>query len=168
VACLAAKGYWTSPAGKTPQATLYAALVREIQTKKDRARLIGSLPVLDGYSQNIPCSTLLHFGKSHSLSKSPSQPHVTGAFAPTVKTPFMVAHTRVLEPGHAFYIWGGYANCGNYPPVLKAKGLYFAQAIIWVKEHPVLTRKDFETAYHRSGRRARAHGAFRKRGGLLR
>jgi DNA modification methylase len=27
--------------------------------------------------------------------------------------------------------------------VLKAHGLYFSQAIIWVKEHPVLTRKDF-------------------------
>src|SRR6516165_5371070 len=50
---------------------------------------------------------------------------------------------RVLTPGRAFYIWGGYANCGNYPPVLKANGLYFSQAIIWVKEHPVLTRKDF-------------------------
>jgi DNA modification methylase len=50
---------------------------------------------------------------------------------------------RVLEPGRTFYIWGGYANCGNYPPVLKATGLYFSQAIIWVKEHPVLTRKDF-------------------------
>jgi DNA modification methylase len=49
---------------------------------------------------------------------------------------------RVLRPGHAFYIWGGYANCANYPPVLKACGLYFSQAIIWVKEHPVLTRKD--------------------------
>ena len=50
---------------------------------------------------------------------------------------------RVLVPGGAFYIWGGYANCGNYPPVLKACGLYFSQAVIWVKEHPVLTRKDF-------------------------
>jgi len=50
---------------------------------------------------------------------------------------------RVLLPGHCFYIWGGYANCGNYPPVLKECGLYFSQAIIWVKEHPVLTRKDF-------------------------
>ncbi|HEX3999769.1 MAG TPA: DNA modification methylase [Pirellulales bacterium] len=50
---------------------------------------------------------------------------------------------RVLSPGRGFYIWGGYANCGNYPPVLKAMGLYFSQAIIWVKEHPVLTRKDF-------------------------
>jgi DNA modification methylase len=27
--------------------------------------------------------------------------------------------------------------------VLKACELYFSQAIIWVKEHPVLTRKDF-------------------------
>jgi len=50
---------------------------------------------------------------------------------------------RVLLPGRAAYIWGGYANVGNYPPVLKACGLYFSQAIIWVKEHPVLTRKDF-------------------------
>lgn len=51
--------------------------------------------------------------------------------------------SRVLEPGRAAYIWGGYANCANYPPVLKRHGLYFSQAIIWVKEHPVLTRKDF-------------------------
>jgi len=50
---------------------------------------------------------------------------------------------RVLVPGRSFYIWGGYANCANYPPALKATGLYFSQSIIWVKEHPVLTRKDF-------------------------
>ncbi len=50
---------------------------------------------------------------------------------------------RVLEPGRSFYIWGGYSNCGNYPPVLKACGLYFSQAIIWVKGWPVLTRKDY-------------------------
>jgi DNA modification methylase len=48
-----------------------------------------------------------------------------------------------LKPGGAFYIWGGYANCANYPPALVECGLYFSQAIIWVKEHPVLTRKDF-------------------------
>ncbi len=50
---------------------------------------------------------------------------------------------RVLEPGGPFYIWGGYANLGNYPPVLKACGLYFSQGIVWSKLHPVLTRKDF-------------------------
>jgi DNA modification methylase len=50
---------------------------------------------------------------------------------------------RVLVPGRGFYIWGGYANCGNYPPVLKETGLYFSQAVIWVKGHAVLTRKDF-------------------------
>ncbi|MFT5424665.1 MAG: DNA modification methylase [Phycisphaerales bacterium] len=50
---------------------------------------------------------------------------------------------RVLEPGRGFYIWGGYLNCGNYPPVLKQTGLYFSQAIIWNKLHPVLGRKDF-------------------------
>ena len=50
---------------------------------------------------------------------------------------------RVLAPGRSFYIWGGFGNCGNYPPALKACKLYFSQAIIWVKGHPVLTRKDF-------------------------
>ncbi len=59
---------------------------------------------------------------------------------------------RVLEPGRGFYIWGGYGNLGNYPPVLKACGLYFSQGIIWDKMHPVLTRKDFmgcfEIAYY--------------------
>jgi DNA modification methylase len=55
--------------------------------------------------------------------------------------------TRVLLPGRSFYIWGGYANCANYPPVLKACGLYFSQSIIWDKQHPVLTRKDFLGAH---------------------
>ena len=54
---------------------------------------------------------------------------------------------RVLLPGRGFYIWGGYANCGNYPPVLRASKLYFSQAIIWDKQHPVLTRKDFMGAH---------------------
>ena len=50
---------------------------------------------------------------------------------------------RVLVPGRGFYIWGGYANLGNYPPFLKKHGLYFSQGIVWDKQHPVLTRKDF-------------------------
>ena len=50
---------------------------------------------------------------------------------------------RVLLPGRSFYIWGGYANLGNYPPALKATGLYFSQTLVWDKMHPVLTRKDF-------------------------
>ncbi len=54
---------------------------------------------------------------------------------------------RVLAPGRGFYIWGGYANLGNYPPVLKACELYFSQGIVWDKEHPVLTRKDFMGAF---------------------
>ena len=51
---------------------------------------------------------------------------------------------RVLIPGGGFYIWGGYANLMNYPDALReCSDLYFSQAIIWVKHHPVLTRKDF-------------------------
>jgi DNA modification methylase len=49
---------------------------------------------------------------------------------------------RVLLPGRAFWLWGGYANIANYPAALQAAGLYFSQTVIWVKEHPVLTRKD--------------------------
>jgi DNA modification methylase len=54
---------------------------------------------------------------------------------------------RVLVPGGSFYIWGGYANLGNYPPFLKKNKLYFSQGIVWDKEHPVLTRKDFMGAF---------------------
>jgi DNA modification methylase len=54
---------------------------------------------------------------------------------------------RVLLPGRAFYVWGGYGNLGNYPGPLKAVGLYFAQGIVWDKQHPVLTRKDFLGCY---------------------
>ena len=54
---------------------------------------------------------------------------------------------RVLVPGRGFYIWGGYANLGNYPPYLKKHGLYFSQGIVWDKQHPVLTRKDFMGAF---------------------
>jgi DNA modification methylase len=50
---------------------------------------------------------------------------------------------RVLLPGRLFFLWGGYSNLSSYPGALKASGLYFSQQIIWVKEHPVLTRKVF-------------------------
>jgi hypothetical protein len=35
---MAAKGLWSSPAGKTPHATLYSAILREIGTKGDASR----------------------------------------------------------------------------------------------------------------------------------
>lgn len=54
---------------------------------------------------------------------------------------------RVLLPGRAFYIWGGYANCANYPSALVESELYFSQSIIWDKQHPVISRKDFMGAH---------------------
>jgi len=54
---------------------------------------------------------------------------------------------RVLLPGRGFYIWGGYANLANYPGPLKNAGLYYSQGIVWDKQHPVLTRKDFMGAF---------------------
>ena len=38
VAKMEAKGLWKSPGGKTPEATLYAAIIREIAAKGDKAR----------------------------------------------------------------------------------------------------------------------------------
>jgi hypothetical protein len=35
---MATKGYWTSPGGATPHATLYAAIAREIKLKGDKSR----------------------------------------------------------------------------------------------------------------------------------
>ncbi|MGD9856112.1 MAG: winged helix-turn-helix domain-containing protein [Planctomycetaceae bacterium] len=38
IEAMASKGYWTSPGGKTPAATLYSAILREIQSKGTDAR----------------------------------------------------------------------------------------------------------------------------------
>ena len=37
---MAAKGLWTSPGGKTPHATLYSAILREINEKGAEARFV--------------------------------------------------------------------------------------------------------------------------------
>jgi len=44
IAVMAAKRYWSSPAGKTPQATLAAAIQREIGVKKAQSRFKKSAP----------------------------------------------------------------------------------------------------------------------------
>jgi hypothetical protein len=40
VESMTAKGYWTSPGGKTPHATLYSAILRELQSKGETGRFI--------------------------------------------------------------------------------------------------------------------------------
>lgn len=40
VEAMSAKGYWTSPGGKTPAATLYASLLRHIQKHGKAAKFI--------------------------------------------------------------------------------------------------------------------------------
>jgi hypothetical protein len=42
IAAMAAKGYWTSPSGRTPDATLYSAILRELGTKGTDARFTKS------------------------------------------------------------------------------------------------------------------------------
>jgi len=38
IEAMAAKGYWSSPGGKTPSATLYSSILRELKTKGADAR----------------------------------------------------------------------------------------------------------------------------------
>jgi hypothetical protein len=40
IEAMAAKGLWTSPGGKTPAATLYSSIIREIATKGKDARFV--------------------------------------------------------------------------------------------------------------------------------
>lgn len=40
IGAMAGKGYWTSPGGKTPDATLYSAVAREIAVKGEQSRFI--------------------------------------------------------------------------------------------------------------------------------
>ena len=44
IGVMALKGYWTSPNGQTPHATLYAAIAREIATQGDASRFVKSAP----------------------------------------------------------------------------------------------------------------------------
>jgi hypothetical protein len=44
IGAMAAKGYWTSPGGKTPDATLAAAIIREIAVKGDQSRFLKAAP----------------------------------------------------------------------------------------------------------------------------
>jgi hypothetical protein len=37
---MAEKGYWSSPGGKTPAATLYSAILRELKAKGNDARFV--------------------------------------------------------------------------------------------------------------------------------
>ena len=44
VEAMAAKKYWTSPGGRTPHATLYAAILREVTTKGKDSRFKKTEP----------------------------------------------------------------------------------------------------------------------------
>ncbi|MCE9561275.1 MAG: winged helix-turn-helix domain-containing protein [Planctomycetes bacterium] len=44
IGVMAAKGYWSSPGGKTPAATLSSAILREITTKGDASRFAKTAP----------------------------------------------------------------------------------------------------------------------------
>jgi hypothetical protein len=51
IEAMATKGYWTSPGGATPHATLYSALIREISQKGDASRFLKADKGLFGLKQ---------------------------------------------------------------------------------------------------------------------
>jgi hypothetical protein len=52
IEAMAAKGYWSSPGGQTPHATLFAAIIREIKVKGAESRFVkvdrGQFALNDG------------------------------------------------------------------------------------------------------------------------
>jgi len=54
---------------------------------------------------------------------------------------------RVLMPGRAFYLWAGWTNLRNYPAALTNANLFWHQLLVWVKNAPVLCRKDYMLGY---------------------
>jgi hypothetical protein len=54
---------------------------------------------------------------------------------------------RVLKPGGRSTSGAATPTSATTPAPLKAAGLYFSQGIVWDKQHPVLTRKDFMGAF---------------------
>jgi hypothetical protein len=40
IAAMAARGYWSSPKGRTPAGTLYSAILRELQNQGEQARFV--------------------------------------------------------------------------------------------------------------------------------
>ena len=44
IEAMASKGYWSSPGGKTPAATLYSSILRELDVKGEQARFVKAAP----------------------------------------------------------------------------------------------------------------------------
>ncbi len=44
IGAMAIKGYWTSPGGQTPDATLCSAFLREIKAKVEQSRFVKAAP----------------------------------------------------------------------------------------------------------------------------
>jgi DNA modification methylase len=119
-----------------------------VEPRSNNAIAAGLSSFTSTHHQKLDVSR--HPGKAHKTHKKlrPKDRPLANDFVPDDEFEKLLQSwfgnlSRVLLPGRGFYIWGGYSNLGNYPPALKANGLYFSQAIVWDKQHPVLTRKDF-------------------------
>jgi hypothetical protein len=98
---MAGSGLWASPGGKTPAATLYAAMIREIATKGDASRFMR-LEAADGRKRGrfaTPhASTSAAAPKRSTAAPRPAKPTTTKSTKPAGTKP---APTKPVRKGGA-------------------------------------------------------------------
>jgi len=57
------------------------------------------------------------------------------------------AMASALEPGAPAYVVMSAQEWGNLMPVMKEVGYHWSSTIVWVKDSPVMSRKDYHTQY---------------------
>lgn len=87
IGMMAAKGYWSSPNGKTPAATLASALLREITTKGSDSRFVKTAPGRFAHKDSpvvgIATAPLPNKkGRSKKAAKVAEEPNTTEATEP--------------------------------------------------------------------------------------
>jgi hypothetical protein len=90
IGVMAAKGYWSSPNGKTPAATLYAGITKEIEAKRSESRFKKTAPgrfaAKDSPVAAATDDTQAAKGKGKKGSKKAKATSVTPAETPAPET----------------------------------------------------------------------------------
>jgi hypothetical protein len=82
IAAMAAKGYWTSPAGKTPPATLYAAIVHADQERPFPLSQDGTGTLRPGVVPDARCPGIAGRYETVTVEKRRSRPRLPSSRPP--------------------------------------------------------------------------------------
>ncbi|MBN9517042.1 winged helix-turn-helix domain-containing protein, partial [bacterium] len=103
VGAMAAKGYWTSPGGKTPEATLHAAISTEIRKRGDAARFRKAAP-----GRFAAAGTVGTLPPGAAGRRKPRRERAGGGGrTPSPRRPRSTDHTTPLRAARAQRILGG-------------------------------------------------------------